>query len=209
MTAILNSAPESAVADRILAIAKIIIDSVGEAGLRIDEIMDLAEVKAPVIYRHFGSREGLVQSAHLARYGDSFRSGSNLFGSAVRAAESQSEFRLAVDALIDAAFDETFVEARLIRLEVLAMGTARPELASAIRAFQDENRQPIVRGLEFAQQKGWVRSDLDMNEFIEWATSTTLGLAGVSQFRTEPEIAQQWMRYQRAAIYAALFGNEF
>jgi AcrR family transcriptional regulator len=208
VTAILNQAPESSVADRILEIAKEIIDSVGEAGLRIDEVMDRADVKAPVIYRHFGSREGLVQSAHLARYADSFRSGSTAFGAAARAARSQSEFRLAVDALIDAAFDETHIEARLVRLEVLAMGTARPELASAIRALQDENRQWFVQGLEFARQLGWVRSDLDMHEFIEWATSTTLGLAAVSQFRTEPETARQWIRYQRAAIHTALFGDE-
>ncbi|MTA78764.1 MAG: TetR family transcriptional regulator, partial [Actinobacteria bacterium] len=93
MSVTLNPSPESAVADRILGVAKTILADVGEAGLRIDDVMEGASVQAPVIYRHFGSREGLVQSAYLARHTDNVLATIRLFAANSIDAADETEFR--------------------------------------------------------------------------------------------------------------------
>ncbi len=208
MAVILNPSPESGVAARILAVAMSILAEVGEAGLRIDEVMSRASVQAPVIYRHFGSREGLVQSAHLARFIDSMRIESGRFLADTLAATDAATFRMAVDAMVDALLCPENIAAGAVKLEVLAMSTNRPEVIDAVQVMQRANYAQPLEALELAQRRGWVRGDIDVRTFLVWAIASTFGLAAVTSFRKEPGVAENWAVNHRHAIRAVLFGSD-
>ncbi len=206
MVAILNPSPTSAVADRILRVAKSIVEASGEAALRIDAVMDGAAVQAPVIYRHFGSREGLVQSAHLARYIENIVDVFGYFTANSIAAADASEFRVAFDRMLDSLLGAETVEITAARLEVLAAGLKRPGLSNRIREIQGSSLAAPIAALEFAQSKGWVRTDIAIDEFVVWAMSSTVGQAAVARFRDEPGLAERWAKNHRLAIESVLFG---
>lgn len=208
MTAIINPVPTSAVAQRILEVAASLIGEVGESGLRIEEVMSRAGVQAPVIYRHFGSREGLVQSAHLSRYIGSVAVGANEFAAATRVASDAATFRVAFDAMLEALLSETMIDAGFVKLEVLAMGMHRPEFVAMVREVQMINYAVPLQTLQLAQERGWVRADIDVQQFLAWAVSSGLGLSSVAFYRTDPAVADAWQAYQRRAITTALFGSD-
>jgi AcrR family transcriptional regulator len=208
MTLILNPEPGTPVADRILDVAKEILGEVGEAGLRIEDVMGGAGVQAPVIYRHFGNREGLVQSAHLARYIAALQQSSETFRAETLAAADAVEFRAVFDRLLDTVLAEEHREASFVRLEVLGVGTQRPLLAEAIRVAQADNYAQPQAALEHAQDQGWIRPDIVVSEFLGWAVSSMLGQAAVAKFRTEPGITDQWAATHRQAIHTVLFGDK-
>jgi AcrR family transcriptional regulator len=207
MTALLNPSPRSLVAQRILAAATKVLAVAGEAGLKIDIIMRSAEVKAPVIYRHFGSREGLVQSAHLARFLEVMQLESALFDAAARRAISAEEFRSAFLGLVDSMLSEERRTANLARLEVLSMGISRPELAEAIRDAQNSVLHRTLPALELAQDQGWIRTDIEPIAFMAWAISGTVGRAMVTRFHPELDASGHWGSVHRRALVAVLFGD--
>ena len=59
--------PTHPTAQRLLDAAVHQLDSEGEAGLRVDAVVAEAGVTIPVLYHHYGNREGLVRAAHVAR----------------------------------------------------------------------------------------------------------------------------------------------
>ena len=164
-------------------------------------------MQAPVIYRHFGSREGLVQSAYLARFLEVLDLEYALFDAAAQQATSADDFRSAFDDLVTKMLGEEHRAANLTRLEVLAMATSRPELADAIIAAQTSAFARSVPALDHAQQQGWIRSDIDTTEYAVWAVSSTLGRAMIVRFVDHPGMDDRWAVMHHRAVSAVLFGD--
>ena len=57
----------------ILALAIKAIDTGGEASIRVKQIADEAGTSVTSIYHFFGSREGLIEAAQIARFEGGFR----------------------------------------------------------------------------------------------------------------------------------------
>ena len=53
---------------RILELAVSAIDEGGEAAVRVNDLAAEAGVTIPTLYRHFGSRDGLVEAAQTYRF---------------------------------------------------------------------------------------------------------------------------------------------
>lgn len=199
--------PESEVAQRLLAAATAVIEESGEASLRVQEIVDVAGVQAPVLYRHFGNREGLVQSSILARYITELTDETTAFSLLTSAAESEKEFRSNLDALVRSAADPSRREHRRARLEVIASSMSRPELSEMIRSAQASAYAPAVEALSDAQKRGWIRPEVEPVSFVAWASSSMLGLAAVEQYGTDPDPAGWWLDHMAEAIAVMLFGD--
>lgn len=207
MQSALNPEPNVETARRILAVAVAIIDATGESSLRIADVMRDAEVQAPMIYRHFGDREGLVQSAHLARAIDALGAEIEAFELAAARAHDAQSFEAAFMDLMATLCGPEFVTMRRHRLEVLGSALARPLLRERVAALRsqlvDRSTEIILR----AQRAGWIRCELDGEVFVEWVIGSTCGLASVEQFSAEPDMAESWLRIQLEAISSVLFGR--
>lgn len=203
----LNPEPTVETARRILAVAVAIIDTTGESSLRIADVMRDAEVQAPMIYRHFGDREGLVQSAHLARAIDALGGDIGVFELAAARAQDAQSFEAAFMDLMATLCGPEFATMRRKRLEVVGSALARPLLRERVAELRDLLVARSTEILLRAQRAGWIRCDLDVGAFVEWGIGSTFGLASVEQLSAEPDIAEAWLRIQLEAVSSVLFGR--
>ncbi len=208
MQARLNPIPESAVAQRLLAAASEVMARSGEASLRVQDVIETAGVQAPVLYRHFGSREGLVQSVYLSWYLLEANDEGAMFSSRMAQAESKAEFRSHCEDLLRSMAGPNNAERRRIRLEVLGSAVGRPELAEFISTAQRDAFTGVALAITSGKERGWVRADLDPGVFVIWASSTLLGLGAVEQFGVLPDPTDWWIRFHLEACSALLFGPD-
>jgi len=204
----LNPIPESDVARRLLEAASEVIETSGEASLRVQEIVEAAGVQAPVLYRHFGNREGLVQSVHLARFLREINDEAEVFSLLAGQADTKAEFQAHFDSLVRAAADPSRIERRRARLEVLGSAVSRPELSELITRVQSNTYVQVIEALVAAQQRGWVRADVEPVSFVAWASSGMLGLAAVEHYGSLPNPSDWWIRYQAEACRTLLFDED-
>jgi len=208
MTPILNPAPTSESATRILNSAVQIISESGEASLRIADVMESAGVQAPMIYRHFGDREGLVQSAQLARGVNVMTSVFGPFSEAIARANDADSVRRCVALLMEGMGHADQFNIRRDRLEVLGAAISRPELLDELRVNRHQVSDLLLASLVRVQESGYIRGDLDVVVFVEWVMSSMIGLASVEHLSDVPDVREMWLRMQLQCVNAMLFGDE-
>src|SRR5258707_10478653 len=69
------------------------IDMGGEAAVRVQEIADAAGVQIPILYRQFGSRDGLIQAAQIERLSRALAREMDELGAAMATVASAGQFR--------------------------------------------------------------------------------------------------------------------
>jgi AcrR family transcriptional regulator len=207
MTPKLNPTPSGEAAQRILAAAVEIVDASGESALRIADVMERAGVQAPMIYRHFGDREGLVQSAQLARGIGVQGAEVVAFAEAATSAGDAASFRAALAGLMRTIGGAEQQSLRRNRLEVIGASVSRPELLERFRGLRRMVMKVTVDALDRAQAEGWIRADLDTRVVAEWGLGSSVGLAVSEQLSDDPDIAGAWLELQIRAMSALLFGD--
>lgn len=207
MRARLNPDPTNEVARRILDTAVEIIITRGEAELRIQDVTEAAGVQAPMIYRHFGNREGLVQSALLSEFTENLAEMAAVLALAADNASSAEEFRRSFTQVLHAASDPQRASHRRRRLLVLGSAINRADVTEIIRSKQHTSFEPLIGALHNARKQGWIRADIDPAEYVTWLTTSTLSLAVAEHFGSIPEPRIWWIRMQTDAALALLFGE--
>jgi AcrR family transcriptional regulator len=205
---ILNPTPTSQSAQRILDAAVEICAASGEASLRIADVMERAGVQAPMIYRHFGDREGLVQSAQLARGLGVMNAVLVAFADAISSATDADSVRRCVSMLIEGIGSAEHLEMRRGHLEVLGAAISRPALLERLQENRSSVSELLLMALSRVQADGYIRSDLDVVVFVDWAMGASMGLAGVELMSTVLRIREAWTQMQLQCINALLFGDE-
>lgn len=101
------------------------INDKGEAGLRIDDLLNEVDVKAPTLYHHFGSREGLIVEAQAERFLRSIRVGTAEIIDAFNSSTTIEDLKKAVRLAVSYRGDESRIQYRLQRLNALGAAYAR------------------------------------------------------------------------------------
>ena len=161
-----------------------------------------------MIYRHFGDREGLVQSAQLARGMNVMNSVLHTFAETLAMANDADSVRRCVAILVKGIGSYDQINIRLGRLEVLGAAVSRPELLERLRENRIAVSQLLLGALSRVQADGYIRSDLDVVVFVEWAMGASMGLAAVETMSSVPNIREAWTQMQLQCINALLFGDE-
>jgi AcrR family transcriptional regulator len=140
--------PQSdSIRQRILELAVSAIDEGGEAAVRVNDLATEAGVTVPTLYRHFGSRDGLVEAAQTYRFRKTqFVDGSVLAASLAKC-KNQDELRKALRKELLTHFDTDRWELRQVRLNALGAGYARPELAASLALAQKQGAMVIAEML--------------------------------------------------------------
>ena len=82
--------------ERILDLTISVINELGEQAVRTGKIAELAEVKEPTIYHHFGNREGLIEAAQAERFVRQMREDADVLVGALEKCTSATELRTAL-----------------------------------------------------------------------------------------------------------------
>jgi AcrR family transcriptional regulator len=162
-------------ADRLLAAAIAAIDAGGENNVKVQDIADAAGVQIPILYRKFGSRDGLIQAAHIARLSTQLERDAADLRAAMDSVRTVEEFTALVEVMIVALCSPARAEARMKRINILGSAYGRPALAKAIADAQRHAIANIASAFRHAQQQGWLRPGLDLEALAAWVAGVTLG----------------------------------
>lgn len=190
--------------DRILDLAVAAIDTGGEAAVRVNDIVAEAGVTPPALYYHFGSRDGLVIAAQVARYSRQVFDDTDRIGSDLAKCTSREQLR---DALI-AIWTRVIADrpsSRWVRTSALGSAYARPDLETAIAKAQDEIIAGLVRILEPFRDRGWLRPGIDLVTAVAWQHSVLAGRVYVERGQTQVDLAE-WNRITLESFVHEFFG---
>lgn len=161
--------------EQILEEAITAIEQGGEASVRVAVIAAKVGVAVTAIYHHFGSRDGLVESALAERY---LRSVLNLQPRTreyLEAVETQAEFEAGLEVLVRELADPVRYAQRMIRVQVVAGSAGRPGLIEKLREMQMLALRQQVEIYRIAQDKGFVSQSLDLEAFASLLTGIVFG----------------------------------
>ena len=183
-----------------------IIETSGEASLRVHDIEVAVDVTPPSIYHFFGSREGLVIAAQEERLVRSFAEFNALSDSILRGVSSRAELRDAFLNILTMIYDPSRSLARQQRLFALGSVEGRPELAvvlgEAVRSFLRQ----LAESFQVFKDIGWTRPDLDLEAFIQWLAGQILGRVYI-EIGCEPAPNPAWDAISIEAVMFVAFGS--
>ncbi|MEI8161355.1 MAG: TetR/AcrR family transcriptional regulator [Actinomycetes bacterium] len=199
--------PQSdSIRQRILELAVFAIDEGGEAAVRVNDLAAEAGVTVPTLYRHFGSRDGLVEAAQTYRFRKTQFIDGSVFAASLAKCKSQDELRKALRRELLTHFDVDRWELRQVRLNALGAGYARPELAASLALAQKQGAMGIADMLLPFQKKGWIRKDIDLLATVYWFMGQILGRVLI-EMGDNPVSQKKWNDVSLEGIMAVIFGD--
>ena len=199
--------PQSdSIRQRILELAVFAIDEGGEAAVRVNDLAAEAGVTVPTLYRHFGSRDGLVEAAQTYRFRKTQFIDGSVFAASLAKCKSQDELRKALRRELLTHFDVDRWELRQVRLNALGAGYARPELAASLALAQKQGAMGIADMLLPFQKKGWIRKDIDLPATVYWFMGQILGRVLI-EIGDNPVSQKKWNDVSLEGIMAVIFGD--
>ena len=165
--------------DVILGLAVDAIDAGGEAAVRVKQIADDAGVAVTSLYHFFGSREGLVQAALVARFEAGYARGREELEDAARSASTPEEFSVEIERILRTTFAKKFTSSRQRRLTVAGAAMSRPELRAEINDVQRTWYAELLGSLRTAQERGLIRPIVPLETITTWHLITANGLVSV------------------------------
>jgi hypothetical protein len=161
-----------------------IIETSGEAGLRVHDIEVAVDER---VLRGF-SQFGAVSEAILEKV------------------TSRAELREAIRELLTLVYEPSRAPARLQRIFAFGSAEGRPELAAimgdAARAFLHENAERF----KVFKENGWTRPDLDLEAFSQWLEGQILGRIYI-EIGCEPAPNPAWDAISIEAVTFVVFGS--
>lgn len=191
---------------RILNLAIAAIDAGGEAAIRVNHLVAEAGVTPPVLYHYFGSRDGLVVAAQVARYTRRTYEDIALIGKSVAQCTSREELRDMLVLIWTRSLKERSAN-RWLRTSALGSAYARPELDAALSKAQDAIIAQLRDILEPFRQRGWLRPGIDLTSTVAWHHSVLISRIHIErgQQLVDPE---EWDRLTIDSLVHAFFGAE-
>ena len=191
--------------DLILERAIIAVEEGGEASLRVRDLASECGITTPIIYRHFGSREGLVVAVQAARYRRSHLEVFETYDPITASTASADEGRKLLRRFLEWVYGPDRAPYRSMRAGVIGSAVSRPELAAAIRDADAQFVERFANLLRPFQQRGWVRPDLSLEAFAIWYLGQLDGRIHLELAPLDVDPAA-WNETSRRAIECLLFG---
>lgn len=183
-----------------------IIETSGEASLRVHDIEVAVDVTPPSIYHFFGSREGLVSAAQAERLVRSFAEFNAVSASILRGVSSRAELRDAFLNILTMIYDPSRSLARQQRLFALGSVEGRPELAVVLGEAARSFLRQLAENFQVFKDIGWTRPDLDLEAFIQWLAGQILGRVYI-EIGCEPAPNPAWDAISIEAVMFVAFGS--
>jgi AcrR family transcriptional regulator len=183
---------------RIINAAIAMMDEGGEAAVRLGAIAENLGIKEPSIYHHFANRTELVTAAYVEWYWQCLKT--DIPVEAMMAlVETKEDYVRALRKTMEWSYRPERHHVRAIRLGVLGAAQRNPELAAAVNEINKKFLATVADSVLFAQQKGWLRADLDPMATAYWLHGQIVGRAVAEMDPGHVDLAQ-WDKVSFEAV---------
>jgi AcrR family transcriptional regulator len=190
---------------RILEAAMSVIEDTGEGTLRVQKIAESVGVREPSVYHFFKNREELVEAAHVERYRRSHLEMVRPFEAGAALADSAEDFRRIVKKILSLVYAAEREHIRSTRMSVLGAAQTSPMIADAIRQINFDIHSKIADVLASAQEKNWIRKEVDPLAAAYWINGQILGRV-MAEMDKERVDLDKWNQISETAVLYFLFG---
>ena len=182
------------------------LETGGEASVRVRDIAAACGITTPILYRAFGSREGLIIDAQVERYIRTWTAIGNQFLPQIEAATTLEELQIVVDAMLAAVLTSERADVRRVRASVMGSALTRPALMAAIDAALAGVVDQVSASLEVARSRGLIRDGFDIRAAVWWYLGQMDGRLLVEQMNSGID-DDAWNQVARRAILAVFFDD--
>lgn len=154
--------------DRLIQAAISIIETEGEAGVRVDQVAALAGFTKPVLYAHFADKDVVIVHAQSLRYRRSLESASQGVIAAISQVKSKDEFDARLEEAIASFADPESRYQRGVRNEVIGSSVSRPDLRDAVALANRVYVSGLAAEIDRWREEGWVNPKFSSIELAEW-----------------------------------------
>ena len=191
---------------RILNAAIEMMETGGESSVRLGAIAEALGIKEPSIYHHFANRTELVNAAYIEWYWQCLKT--EIPVEAMMAiVDSREDYVRVFRKSMEWSYQPERHHARSIRLSVLGAAQRNPELAVAINDINKKFLATIADSVLFAQQKGWLRKDLDPMATAYWLHGQIIGRTVAEMDPGQVDLAQ-WDKVSFEAVLSLMLAPE-
>jgi AcrR family transcriptional regulator len=161
---------------RILSSAIDIIESHGEAALRMADVARRANVAIGLVGHYFGGRDGLVAAAHAERFRGSVVDDLTRLNELIGERPSRSDVLRALNTLTRELIGPARRDQRLARVAALGAAHGRPDLRDRLGATAGDMLDVFTTIVAIGQSEGYVRTDLEPRAIATLIQCYALGL---------------------------------
>ena len=191
---------------RILNAAIEMMEAGGESSVRLSAIAEILGIKEPSIYHHFANRTELVTAAYIEWYWQCLKTDIPVEAMMVLV-DSKEDYVRAIRKSMEWSYQPERHHARSIRLSVLGAAQRNPELAIAINDINKKFLATVADSVLLAQQKGWLRADLDPKAIAYWLHGQIIGRTVAEMDPGHVDLAQ-WDKVSFEAVLGLMLSPE-
>lgn len=191
---------------RILERAIEVIESGGEVAIRTNTIAEECGVTAPILYRAFTNREGLIIAAQAERYRRASAVAIDYLFDRIKEATSRDELRANIAQTLDFIVSPGRSRYRRLRAEVIGSAVSRPALAAEVQRIDREYSEAIAAAYAPAIEKGWLPRGVDLAAVALWIQAMVNGRTQI-EFGADEAVARHWDELTKSAALRAIFGD--
>jgi AcrR family transcriptional regulator len=182
------------------------MDEGGEAAVRLGAIAENLGIKEPSIYHHFTNRTELINAAYVEWYWQCLKTDIPVEAMMVLV-ETKDDYVRALRKTMEWSYQPERHHARAIRLSVLGAAQRSPDLAVSINDINKKFLASIADAANVAQQKGWLRTDLDPMAIAYWLHGQIIGRT-VAEMDPEHVDLAQWDKVSFEAVLGLILAPE-
>lgn len=175
---------------RILAAAIEVLETEGEAALRVVTIAEQAEVVPGLINHHFGTRDGLVAEAQRHRFAGASEKDQQKLAKLVGRNPTRDEFLGALASLTREIASRRRAGVRLARTAMVGAAHGRPQLLAELSVTSTEVTDGLTVIVQKAQLAGFIRLDLDPRAIATFIQAYSFGLVLADLDTQRPSAAE-------------------
>lgn len=203
-----SSLPKVPSSERILERTIEVIEKTGEAGIRTNIIASECGVSPPILYRAFGSREGLIIAAQAERYRRSMARITERLVERIEASNSREELYNSISKSLDGMFSLQRIPMRHLRAQVLGSAVSRPELQIAIDEINRDFAASIATAYQRALDNKWVNPEGSLDHITLWIIGIINSRITIEQGKTlDAEVGHSWNELTKRHALRAIFGD--
>jgi len=182
---------------RILDAAKALIEEHGEAGLRMNDLVDQSGTTVGSIYHFYGSREGVIEAVRADQFGQALATDGTQrdvqeLVDALNATQSREELVGLATTFLTRFFTDQATEELWQTFEIIGAARLRPGLRQSVTDVQTRLNSGYALVIEALQKRGLIRPEFDARTLAVFIQAFVLGrLLGLMD-ETEPLDEEKW-----------------
>lgn len=154
-------------------------------------VLARSNVSRNTLYHHFGDMPSLIRAALVADFSENFSSDVDVLKEILKNSATQSQFRMALQQVTVGSQGEGRRRSRYNRTRVITYCAQDPAIARELADTQRQLTTKLAEFVERAQDRGWVRRDIDSRIISVFLQSYTLGKI-VDDLVPDPVPASGW-----------------